>query len=131
MKTNISNLSTTLFLPILLGLVAIAIIYAALNGRQLPFIGSPRAAIIALLVVGMAMCALGGIGPVSVRGDWAHIEAIFGYLTGAAILIVAGGALFGWKLPYVTDARTGLIAMTVLMGAKFVVGTLTTVIKLF
>ena len=131
MKTNISNLGTTLFLPILLGLVCTVIIYAALNGKALPLINSPKAAIIGLLFVGMAACALGGIGPVSVRGDWAHIDAIFGYLTGAAILVVAVGALAGWKLPYVTDARTGIVAMAVLMGTKFLVGTLTTIIKLF
>ncbi len=131
MKANLSTLPTTLLLPILLGLVAAAILYAGLTGRQLPLIGSPKAAIIGLLVVGMTLCALGGIGPVSARGDWAHIDAIFGYLAGAAILVAAAGGLFGWKLPFVNDARSGLVAMGVLMGAMFGVGTLTTIIHLF
>ena len=56
-----------------------------------------------LLVLGMAICAQGGIGRVAAAGQWAHPLAILGYLLGAAILILAAAVFFNVKLPLITS----------------------------
>ena len=81
MKTSVqAPLFNGLILPIILGLLIAVIAYANLNNRSLPLINSPRAALIAILIIGMTMCALGGIGQVGASGKWASPFAIAGYL---------------------------------------------------
>ncbi len=118
--TPTMNFGTQIF-PILLGIVAAVIVFSTLNGKALPLIATPRAALISLLVVGMIACT-GGIGQVGASGRWASPLAILGYLLGAAILMVFIGALAGWKLPMIDGEKQALVAMAVLMAVKYVFG---------
>jgi hypothetical protein len=72
------------------------------------------------LVLGMAICAQGGIGRVAAAGQWTHPLAIIGYLLGALILIVAAAVFFNIKLPLITGQQQAFVVIVVLMGAKII-----------
>ena len=116
------NIATSLLVPSVFGLISAGIIYATLMGKSLPLVSSPRGALIALLIVGMATC-MGGIGQVAASGRWASPLAIVGYLLGAAILVVIASPFTGWKLPLVQGETQAVAAVGILMAAKFVLGT--------
>jgi hypothetical protein len=123
MKGNIMsvNLGTNLIIPSALGLVCAGIVYATLTGKSLPLISGPRAALIALLVVGLAAC-MGGIGQVGASGRWASPLAIAGYLLGAVILVVIAAPFAGWKLPWIHTETQSVVAVAILMAVKFGIG---------
>ncbi len=82
-----------------LGTVGVAVTlwlaYVALTSDSVPLVGSVRGALIAIVVVGMAACAVGGIGQAPIIG-WAHPLTIFGIVVGVIALAIAGAGLFGW-----------------------------------
>jgi len=123
MKGNTMNTFSNLLMPLSLGVVVGVIVFAALTGKMLPLIGSPRASLIALLIVGMAMC-MGGIGQVGASGRWASPLAILGYLLGATILIIIISSFAGWKLPLIAGETQAVAAVGILIAIKFLVGTL-------
>ncbi len=120
--TATMNVTGGLIIPLALGLVIAGIVYATLTGKQLPLISSPRSALIAILIIGLAACAP-GIGQVSMSGRWTSPLAILGYLLGAAILVVIVSALAGWKLPYITGETQALTATAVMLAAKYLIAT--------
>jgi len=116
------NITNDMLVPLALGLVIAGIAYATLAGKPLPLISGPRAALIAMLVIGMAMCST-GIGQVAASGRWASPLAIVGYLLGAAILVVIGAAFAGWKLPLIAGETQAVAAVAILIAVKFLIGT--------
>jgi hypothetical protein len=129
MKGQTMNVTTYIVTPLGLGLVAAVIVFASLTGRQLPLIGTPRAALIALLIIGMAMCT-GGIGQVSASGRWTSPLAILGYLLGAAILLVILSAFTGWKLPLINTETQAVAAVAALIATKTLIGTASYLMRL-
>lgn len=115
------NLTNHLIVPLALGLACAGIVFASLSGKPLPLIGGPRAALIAVLVIGMAACT-GGIGQVAASGRWLSAPAILGYLLGLAILVVVVAGLAGWRLPFVQTEAQALAAAAALMAVKFLIG---------
>ena len=122
MKGNTMNFTSSVFVPLVLGLVVAGIVYATLTGRQLPLISGPRAAVIAVLLVGIAMC-LPGIGRVAASGRWLSPMGILGSLLGIVILVLVASVFTGWKLPLIAGETQVLTAMAVLIGVKFLIGT--------
>jgi hypothetical protein len=122
MKGKTMSVTSSIIVPLFLGLVVAGIVFASQAGRSLPLISTPRASLIALLVVGMAMC-MGGIGQVGASGRWTSPLAILGYLLGAAILIIIVAGLAGWKLPLITGEKQAVTAVGILIAVKFVIGT--------
>ncbi len=120
-NTMTTSISGHVLVPLALGLVCAGIVYATLAGKTLPLISGPRAALIALLVVGMAAC-MGGIGQVGASGRWASPLAIAGHLLGVVILIVVASAFTGWKLPWVHSETQAVAAVAILMVVKFLIG---------
>lgn len=121
MKGNTMNLTNNIIVPLALGLVCAGIVYATLAGKSLPLISGPRAALIALLVLGMAAC-MGGIGQVGASGRWLSPLAIVGHVLGAVILVVIASAFAGWKLPLVQNETQAVAAVAILMAVKFLIG---------
>ncbi len=79
MKT--ASVSSPLNFPVLLVAVLFAaLVFTVVTGRKIPFITNTQTAMVVLLVLGMTMCALGGIGRVSALGQWAQPLSILGYL---------------------------------------------------
>ena len=68
MKGNTMNV-TNFFVPLALGLVVAGIVYATLAGKSLPLISGPRAALIALLVMGWHVRP-GASGRCRASGRW-------------------------------------------------------------
>lgn len=122
MKGNTMNSFSSLWLPLLLGVVVALIVFATIGGKSLPLINSPKAALIALLVVGMAMCT-GGIGQVGASGKWTSPLAIIGILLGILILVIIIAGLAGWKLPLITGQVQAVVAVGLLIVVKFLIGT--------
>ncbi len=75
--------------------VSLWLAYMALTSDSVPIVGSPRGALIAIAVIGMASCAVAGIGQAPTIG-WTHPITIFGIVVGIFALVIAAAGLFGW-----------------------------------
>ena len=51
-------------------------------------------------------------------GQWAHPQAIIGYILGASILLVATAAFVGWKIPFIQNDQQALVAIVILVVLK-------------
>ncbi len=103
-----------------LGLLVVGAAVAVALGIKLPLITSQRAAIIALLVVGLVICPIGGIGRVATANAWAHPISILGYLLAALILVVGGAYLLGKPLPLISGDRAYVLTIGGLIFAKII-----------
>jgi hypothetical protein len=117
MKTGSTTFTGNNTTTIVFGLLAALLVFTVLTGRKLPLIGSDRAALVLLVVLGMAMC-MNGIGRVAAAGAWRHPLAILGSLLGALILVVGVTGFFGWQVPLVSGARQAIIAVSALAVVK-------------
>jgi uncharacterized membrane protein HdeD (DUF308 family) len=100
-----------------LGVLVALLVLATLTGRKIPFITSERAALIVLVVLGMAMCTR-GIGRIAALGEWAHPLSILGMLIGVLILVIAGALLIGKPLPLISTTRHAILAIALLSASK-------------
>jgi hypothetical protein len=115
--------------------VTVAIAVMALTADSLPIIGTGRAALIAVAVVGMTACAIGGISQAPSLG-WTSPGIVIGVVFGVAALIVLGAGLFGWDgllqpvaqfvptraaIGTLTE-RTAIVALAAIVVTKWVVG---------
>ena len=89
---------------------------------SVPVVGSARGALLAIAVIGMASCAVAGVGQAPVIG-WTHPLTIFGAVVGVlALVVAAGGQLsLGEKLlgELMTLAAAFLWAVYMSFGAPF------------
>ena len=105
---------------LILAALAAVIVFVTLRGSALPLFSNLKVNLAILLVLGMAICAQGGIGRVAAAGQWAHPLAILAYFIGAAILILAAAVFFNVKLPLITSQQQAFVIIVALMGAKIV-----------
>lgn len=113
-----SSQGGSVVVEVVLGLVAAAIVFTTVTGRRLPFLATDRAAFIALVVVGVALCGMGmRIGTYG----WVGPFQLLGMLIGLVALAVIGAVFFGIKVPYITSDRAAIIALGAIIGLKFVV----------
>ncbi len=113
---------STVINPAILILAALIVVvtFLALRGHNLPLLSNLKVSVAIVLMLGFAMCAQGGLGYVGAASQWTHPLAIIGTILGAAILVVAGAAFFGYKLPLIAGPTQALIAIVALIGAKVV-----------
>ena len=102
---------------IVLALLFTAVVFVTVTGKKVPVISNTRVAMIALLLLGMAMCT-SGIGRVAAIQQWMHPLSILGYLLGALILVIGLATTFGLKLPYIQSDIQAIVWVTILVGAK-------------
>lgn len=105
---------------LVMGIVIAAVSVITLTGARVPLLSNLRLSLVVVLVLGMAMCAQGGIGPVATAKLWGHPQAIVGYVLGALILIYAAAAFFSFKLPFSADSARAFLIVVVLIGLKVV-----------
>jgi len=105
---------------LILALLFVIVTYIGVTGKKVPLLSSIRVDILLLLIIGMTICAQGGIGRVAATGQWAHPLAIVGYILGGLILLVALSVFAGWKLPYIQSDQQALLAIAILAGLKVV-----------
>lgn len=118
MNANTASTTSPAIVPIILGIVTALLIAAVLSGRQWPLIAEPRMALALLVVLGMAMCASGGIGPAFAEGRWAAPLALISMAIGVVIILIAALTFFGVALPGIAGAREAFIAVAALGAVK-------------
>lgn len=117
MQMTARSISGNTVALVALGILAAIIVVATLTNAQLPLISNLRVALIVLLVVGMALCAMGmGI----TQYGWLNPFTVAGILIGVAILAIGALAFLGVKLPLRADERAAIFAIGVLMVVKVV-----------
>ena len=110
------------WLASILGLLALVVVVGLLTGRKVPLINSDRAALIALMVIGMLMCMAGGIGKtINATVGWTHVINLLGYLLGAVILAVALMALYNQPFLWVRSERAAVLTISVLGLLKWLI----------
>jgi hypothetical protein len=124
MKTTSASRNGANLVVIVLGFSAALLIFAVLTGRKIPLLSSERAALLALIAIGMVICSQGGIGPVADSGAWLHPFSILGYLLGAAILVIGLAALFGINIPPMTSYYQSFAVAAILAALKVVLSTI-------
>jgi hypothetical protein len=105
---------------LLLALLFAAVVFIGATGKRVPLLSNVRVDIILLVIIGMTMCAQGGIGRVAATGQWSHPLSIIGYILGSLILFITWAVFVGWKLPYIQTDQQALIAITLLTSLKVV-----------
>lgn len=108
-------------LLIFLGLLSASVVTGTLTGTRLPLINSDRSALIALVILGMSMCAL---GMQTVTYGWTNPFNLAGTIIGALALALAAALLLGARVPYIGSERTAIIALAAVMAVKVVLAVL-------
>jgi hypothetical protein len=128
-ETAVSSSINGQLVPFLLGIVVVGIVLVIASGnKSIPLLSNPKLALIAIFVIGFAMCT-NGIGAVAASGKWTSPIGILGILLGIAILVIVIAALAGWKLPFIEGDTQAIIAVTGLIGVKFLIGTVSMLLR--
>jgi hypothetical protein len=101
----------------------------------LPLVGTGVGALIAVTVIGMAGCAVGGISQAPAAG-WTSPAIVAGIALGIVALVVVAAGVFGWTsvlqpiaqhLPTqpegLTSARAATVTLGGLIGVKWLIAT--------
>jgi hypothetical protein len=105
---------------LVLALLFVAVAFVGVTGKKVPLLSSVRVDIILLVLIGMAICTQGGIGRIAATGQWAHPQAILGYILGGSILLIALAVFAGWKIPFAANDQQALLAIAILASLKVV-----------
>ena len=115
--------------------VCLALAYVAATSNSVPVVGTVRAALIAMAVIGMAGCGIAGIAQAPAIG-WTHPITIIGIVLGVLALAIVAAGLLGWNgffAPIVdfvpsqdtvvlTTERLAVISLALVIGVKWLVG---------
>ncbi len=118
MTTNTATTPTTGLITLVLGLLAAGLVFMVLTGRDVPIVGNGAGALVALGLIGIAMCTMSGIGTAQATLGWTHPLTIVGSILGVAALLVVALPLFGVHLPLIPDTRSAVLALAVIMLVK-------------
>ncbi|HYC06310.1 MAG TPA: hypothetical protein VEG29_00145 [Candidatus Binatia bacterium] len=126
---------STYILGSILVVVAVAIAIAAVTRDELPIVGTGVGALLAVGIVGMAACAVAGIGQAPTLG-WTAPGILVGTVLGVAALAIVLAGVLGWtgllapvaqlvqsgSTP-VPAARTATVALAAVIVVKWFIGT--------
>ncbi|MEO8610385.1 MAG: hypothetical protein ABI690_20990 [Chloroflexota bacterium] len=121
MSENIKPAENNTLLLVGLGIIAALLIFAAVSNRPVPLISDERTVMILLVVIGMAMCAVGGITPTLAKYGWTSPGFIIGAVLGVLMLLIPAAVLVGIKLPLIGGEHEAIIALAILGVAKIVI----------
>ena len=126
---------TTFILGTVLVVLALGIAVAAIARDDLPLVGTGVGALIAVGIIGMAGCAVGGISQAPVAG-WTNPGIVIGVVLGVVALVVVAAGVFGWTAVLqpmsqfvpgdastLTPMRTAIAALGALIAVKWLVAT--------
>ena len=124
---------TTFFVGSFLVLAALAVAFLALTRDDLPLVGTGVGALLAVAVIGMAGCAVGGISQAPVLG-WTAPTIVLGIVLGVVALLIVTAGVFGWtsllapiagfvpgQAAPVSAVRTAIFALAVLIAVKWAI----------
>ncbi len=113
-----TNHSQTTFgsnlIVVVLAVAALALVYVVATGGNLtlPVISTDRAALIVLTIVGVAMCAVGGIGPSISKYGWSGPVTVIGSIVGVLTFLIVLAVILGVQLPIITNERMAFVLVT-------------------
>ena len=105
-----------------LAVVAAGLVAARLVGLDLPLVSSDRAAVVALLVVGLALCGTGPLGRLIEAKAWLSPFFLVGIAVGSLALVAAAVYLLGGAPLGIADDRAALVALAAVVATKLAVG---------
>jgi hypothetical protein len=118
-----------------LAAVALIVAAAAIARGELPLLGGATGALLAVALLGIAGCAIGGISQAPGVG-WSAPTIVVGTVLGvaAAALIVAGlfgwtavlqpvAAVLSWPIESTPPARIALVGLAIVIAAKWLIAT--------
>jgi hypothetical protein len=118
MATNTVTSSTNGLITLVLGLLAAGLVFLVLTGRNVPIVGNGAGALLALGILGIAMCTMSGIGSVQGTLGWTHPLTIIGSILGVAAVLVVALPLLGVQLPLIADNQSTVLTLAVIMLVK-------------
>jgi len=123
-----------------LALVAIGLAWAAVTRTELPVLGSGAGLLLAVGAVGLAACAVGGVGTVT-EFDISQPRILIGTALGIVALAIVVAGLLGWTAPFqplvqlvpgeaasVSAVQLASLALAGLIAAKWVIATILTIV---
>lgn len=106
-----------------LGIVAALLVFAVLTDRPLPLISSDRAATFVLLILGFTMCAVGSLRHIQ-PDEWTHPVTVVAAVLGGLALLLGIAVLVGIRVPLISNERTALVILAIIVLAKVVLARL-------
>ncbi|HSW41882.1 MAG TPA: hypothetical protein VLM76_05185 [Patescibacteria group bacterium] len=116
-------------------IVALGIAVAAVTRDDLPLVGTGAGALVAVAVIGIAGCAVGGVSQAPVAG-WTSPTIILGIMLGVAALVVVASGVFGWsgvlqpvaqfvpgQAETLAPARVAIVALGAIIAVKWLIAT--------
>ena len=110
-------------LSIIFGILIGLLVVGNQLGMDLPIVQNDRTSLIVLGFLGMALCSQ-GIGRIAEDHRWGHPISLLGMLIGAVILILWGGRILNYDLPYAAADAQAILTLGILMGVKFILARL-------
>jgi hypothetical protein len=97
MSAMVGPFDATFLIGIALVALALGVAVGAMANPDLPIVGSGRGALLAVAVLGMAGCSVGGLSQAPVLG-WSHPYIVVGSVLGVVALVVIVSGLLQWDL---------------------------------
>lgn len=97
MFAMIGPFDASFLIGIALVALALGVAYGAMANPDLPIVGSGRGALLAVAVLGIAGCSVGGLSQAPVLG-WSHPYIVAGSALGVVALVVIVSGLLQWDL---------------------------------
>ena len=123
----------TFFVGSFLVLGALVLAAVALTRDDVPIVGTGVGALIAVALIGMAGCAVGGISQAPVLG-WTAPTIVLGVVLGMLALLIIAAGVFGWtgvlapiaglvpgQATPASAVRTAIFALAVLIAVKWAI----------
>lgn len=104
-----------------LGLLAIVLVLAVAGDYDLPIANDAHTAIVALAILGVAMCLAGGIPFVIRSHGGISLEVMAGMILGVVALLVLGCRLFGFHMLFIDSDRAAFNVLAILIMIKVVI----------
>lgn len=119
----------------ILAVLAVGLAWAAITRVELPVLGSGAWLLLAIGVVGLASCAVGGIGTVT-EFDITQPRILIGTVLGVVAIVIVIAGLLGWTAPFqplvqlvpgeaasVSAVQLASLALAGLIATKWVIAT--------
>jgi len=123
-----------------LALLAIGFAWAAVTRTEVPVLGSGAGLLLGIGAVGLAACAVGGIGTVT-EFDISQPRILIGTVLGIVALAIVVAGLLGWTAPFqplvqlvpgeaasVSAVQLASLALAGLIAAKWVIATILAIV---
>jgi hypothetical protein len=129
-QTHVATSRTPALIANVLGVTAALVLLAMLTNLHLLVASTDAMAFTALVLIGVAMCAVAGISRAPAMLGWTHPVTLSGVVLGIAILGLILANAFGWiaGLEPVASAigisveRAAVLLLAVLLAAKWAIG---------